>query len=204
MKPVLLIDNHDSFTFNLVEGFRRLGAPVRVLRNTASAGEALETAVGSGALVVISPGPGAPEESGCCLELIAKARGVVPLFGVCLGHQAIAQEAGAAVVRAATPVHGKTLLLSHSGGRLFDGVPSPTPVARYHSLCVPELPARFEVLARGEGIVMAFHDPDAMQTGVQFHPESILTPHGERMLENVLRQAPSPAAAKQESARVDA
>lgn len=186
---VLMIDNHDSFTFNLVDAFASLGADVRVLRNTADAGEAFDQAQAARALVVMSPGPGGPEEAGCCLELTSLCRGVLPVLGVCLGHQVIAHEAGAAIVRAPEPVHGKAAQLSHDGLGLFAGVASPTPVGRYHSLCASELPARFHVHARHDGLVMAFSDPVALQTGVQFHPESILTPDGERMLANILADA---------------
>ncbi len=183
---VVFIDNLDSFTFNLVEAFAQLGCAVRVFRNTADAREVFRVALEERALIVLSPGPGGPEEAGCCLELIAMARGVLPLLGVCLGHQALAQEAGGTVNRANAPVHGKALSLHHDGQGPFAGVANPTAVGRYHSLCTRDLPARFRVHAELDGMAMAFSDPAALQTGLQFHPESILTPDGEAMLANIL------------------
>lgn len=189
MRPVLFIDNLDSFTFNLVEAFERLGAGVRVLRNTADPGLALEAAAEDGALVVLSPGPGTPDEAGCCLELIARAKGRVPVLGVCLGHQAIVHQAGGVVERAPEPVHGKASLLEHDGRGPFEGIEGPVAVGRYHSLCTRRLPARFTVHAEIDGMAMAFSDHAARQAGLQFHPESILTPQGDRMLANIRRSA---------------
>ncbi len=186
---VLMIDNHDSFTFNLVDAFAVLGAQVRVLRNTVAAVDAFAQARSARALVVMSPGPGGPEDAGCCLALTALCRGVLPVLGVCLGHQVIAHEAGAPIVRAYAPFHGKAVELRHDGAGPFAGVPSPTTVGRYHSLAVRDLPRRFHVHARHQDVVMAFSDPAALQTGVQFHPESILTPDGARMLANILADA---------------
>ena len=187
MTNVLLIDNLDSFTFNLVESLKRLGAKVRVLRNSVSAADALTLAERDGATIMLSPGPGGPRDAGCCLELIARAKGHVPLIGICLGHQAIAEEAGATVNRAPEPVHGKATLIDHDGAGPFGGLPTPLRVARYHSLAVSDLPSRFTVHARAERTIMAFSDPVARQAGVQFHPESILTTHGDAMLANLLR-----------------
>jgi anthranilate synthase component 2/anthranilate synthase/phosphoribosyltransferase len=184
---VLLIDNLDSFTFNLVESLKRLGARVRVLRNTVAAAEALAQAQRDSAAIVISPGPGAPSDAGTCLDLIASAKGKVPLIGICLGHQAIAQEAGATVARAPEPVHGKATLIDHDGAGPFAGLPTPLRVARYHSLAVRNLPPRFTVHAETDGTIMAFSDREARQAGLQFHPESILTTHGDAMLANLLR-----------------
>lgn len=185
---VLLIDNLDSFTFNLVESLKRLGARVRVLRNTVAAADALAQAERDGATLMLSPGPGGPRDAGCCLELIALAKGRVPVIGICLGHQAIAEEAGATVTRAPAPVHGKATLVDHDGAGPFDGLPSPLRVARYHSLSVRNLPPRFTVHAEADGMIMAFSDPAARQAGLQFHPESILTTHGDAMLANLLRR----------------
>lgn len=185
-RQVLLIDNLDSFTFNLVEAFQRLGCTVRTLRNRVAAADALADAQESGALVVLSPGPGGPEDAGCCLELIAGALGRVPVLGVCLGHQAIVHHAGGRVTRAAAPVHGKTSLVEHDGAGPFRGLDGPVRVGRYHSLCTRDLPGRFIVHAEIEGMAMAISDSDARQTGLQFHPESILTTHGDRMLANIL------------------
>lgn len=185
-RNVLMIDNHDSFTFNIVEALERLGAKVRTVRNEIAAGDALEQAGASNAMILISPGPGRPEDAGCCLELIRLAKGKVPLFGVCLGQQAMVLEAGGEVVRAPRAVHGKASLLDHDGEGPFAGVPRPVKIGRYHSLCTPNPPARFRVHAEIEGMAMAISDIEAKQIGVQFHPESVLTPAGQRILQNVL------------------
>jgi anthranilate synthase/aminodeoxychorismate synthase-like glutamine amidotransferase len=183
---VLMIDNLDSFTFNLVEAMERLGLEVRVMRNSISAAAALEQAESSGAHLVVSPGPGRPEDAGCSLELIALAKGRVPLLGVCLGHQAMVLEAGGDVVRAPAPVHGKTSLVEHDGQGPFAGIDGPVQIGRYHSLCTRRIPARFTVHAEVDGMAMAISDVEALQTGLQFHPESILTPVGNRLLANIL------------------
>jgi anthranilate synthase/aminodeoxychorismate synthase-like glutamine amidotransferase len=185
-RPVLLIDNLDSFTFNLVESLERIGAEVHVRRNSIAAAEALAEAEAKGAILMISPGPGTPRSSGCCLELIALAKSRVPLLGICLGHQALVEEAGGTVTRAPEPVHGKSMLLPHDGAGPFAGLPSPVRVARYHSLCTRDLPERFTIHAETEGMAMAFSDPNALQAGLQFHPESVLTTHGDIMLRNLL------------------
>ena len=186
MRPVLLIDNLDSFTFNLVESLERLGARVTVRRNRVAAAEALAEAEANGAILMISPGPGSPATAGCILELIALAKGRVPVIGICLGHQAIVEEAGGTVTRADLPVHGKSMLLDHDGAGPFAGIDSPARVGRYHSLCTRDLPDRFTIHAETAGMVMAFSDPVALQAGLQFHPESILTTHGDAMLGNLL------------------
>ncbi len=185
MRDVLLIDNLDSFSFNLVESFQRLGCTVRVLRNSVSADEALTQ--GEGSLIVLSPGPGRPEDAGCTMELISLARGRVPVLGICLGHQALVQAAGGVVSRATIPVHGKSSRLDHDGAGPFAGMTEPVHIGRYHSLCTRDVPARFHVHASIDGMAMAVGDAAAMQTGLQFHPESILTRQGDRMLANILR-----------------
>lgn len=185
-RAVLLIDNLDSFTFNLVEAFQRLGCSVQTMRNAIPAGEALDLARRRDALIVLSPGPGGPEDAGCCLELISRAKGVKPVLGVCLGHQAMVLEAGGRVTRADQPVHGKASLLEHDGEGPFAGIGGPVRVGRYHSLCTRNIPARFQVHAAIEGMAMAISDRDALQTGLQFHPESILTTSGDQMLRNIL------------------
>ncbi len=192
MTPVLLIDNLDSFTFNLVESLQRLGSKVRVLRNTVPAEAAIEEAERTGGAIMLSPGPGAPKDAGCCLELIGRAKGRVPVIGICLGHQAIVEEAGGTVARAPDPVHGKATLLDHDGAGPFTNLPSPLRIARYHSLCTRDLPARFTVHGMVDGMAMAFSDPVARQSGLQFHPESILTTHGDAMLRNLLAMAARP------------
>ncbi len=184
---VLMVDNHDSFTFNIVEAVERLGATVRTVRNEIPASEAFEQARTSNAIILISPGPGRPEDAGCSMKLIALAKGKIPLFGVCLGHQAMVLEAGGEVVRAPAVVHGKSSLLEHDGAGPLAGLPNPIKVGRYHSLCTPNPPSRFHVHAAIDGMAMAISDVDARQVGVQFHPESVLTPIGQRMLANVLQ-----------------
>ena len=190
MKPqVLLIDNLDSFTFNLVESFERLGAEVRVLRNSVPAGQALEWALARDALIVLSPGPGRPEEAGSIMEIVRLAKSRVALLGVCLGHQALVLEAGGEVERAPVPVHGKASLIDHDGAGPFAGIDGPIHVGRYHSLCTRRIPARFRVHAEVDGMAMAISDPAARQTGLQFHPESILTRGGDSVLANILAAA---------------
>jgi anthranilate synthase/aminodeoxychorismate synthase-like glutamine amidotransferase len=186
-RNVLMIDNHDSFTFNIVEVLERLGSSVRTVRNEIAAEAALEQAQVSNALILISPGPGRPEDTGCCVDLIRLAKGKVPLFGVCLGQQAMVLEAGGQVVRAPEAVHGKASLLEHDGEGPFAGLPNPLRIGRYHSLCTPNPPERFRVHAAIDGMAMAISDVEAKQVGVQFHPESVLTPVGQKMIENVLK-----------------
>lgn len=185
-RNVLMVDNHDSFTFNIVEALQRLGATVRTVRNEIPARDAFDLALETDAMILVSPGPGRPEDAGCCVELIGLAKGKVPLFGVCLGQQAMVLEAGGEVVRAPAAVHGKASLLDHDGTGPFAGVPNPIRIGRYHSLCTPNPPARFRVHAAIDGMAMAISDAKARQVGVQFHPESVLTPVGQRILGNVL------------------
>ena len=189
---VVFVDNFDSFTWNLVDEFARRDAAVEVWRNTTPADIVLGRAeAGEPSLIVLSPGPGTPADAGCCLELVRLAEGRVPLFGVCLGHQALVEALGGTVVHAGEVVHGKTTRVTHSGGVLFDGVPSPFVVGRYHSLAAGILPARLAPTATGGGhpIIMAVEHREASMLGVQFHPESILTPDGGRIIENVMRWA---------------
>ena len=185
-RNILMVDNHDSFTFNIVEALERLGATVRTVRNEIAAEDAFSQARQVNAIILISPGPGRPEEAGCSLELISLAKGKIPLFGVCLGHQAIVLEAGGEVVRAPEVVHGKASLLEHDGTGPFADVPNPIKIGRYHSLCTPDPPSRFRVHAAIDGMAMAISDDGAKQIGVQFHPESVLTPVGQQILGNVL------------------
>lgn len=193
MNPnVLVIDNHDSFTFNIVEALQRLGASVSTVRNGIDARKAFDRALEAKALILISPGPGRPEDAGCSLELIGLAKGRVSLFGVCLGQQAIVFEAGGEVARAPTAVHGKASLLTHDGKGPFAGLANPIRVGRYHSLCTPRPPQRFKVHAWVDEIAMAISDLEARQVGVQFHPESVLTPTGQKILANVLAMQEGP------------
>lgn len=189
IRNVLLVDNLDSFTFNLAESFQQLGCTVQTVRNRIAAADALAAAEQDRALIVVSPGPGNPDSAGCCLELVERAIGRAPLLGVCLGHQAIVQQAGGVVERAPLPVHGKASPLLHDGGGPFAGIPGPARVGRYHSLCTRNLPRRFTVHAELDGMAMAISDVRARQWGLQFHPESVLTTHGNRMLANILAEA---------------
>jgi anthranilate synthase/aminodeoxychorismate synthase-like glutamine amidotransferase len=181
---VLLIDNYDSFTYNLAHLFGELGAEVVVRRNdeiTVTEAEALEPTH-----VVISPGPGRPEAAGVSEEIVRTFAGRVPTLGVCLGHQSLAQAFGGAVVRH-HPVHGKTAAIEHDGRTIFAGLPSPLTVGRYHSLVVDsQLPACFEQSASGAGVVMAIRHRELPAEGVQFHPESVLTEAGKQLLSNFL------------------
>ena len=186
---VILVDNRDSFTFNLVESLRRLGAEVATYRNLVPAQSLLDLALDRRALIVLSPGPGRPPEAGCCLELVAKARGTAPLLGGCLGLQAIGEEAGAEVIAAPQPVHGQASALTHDGGGPLKDLPMRLRIGRYHSLCLRALPDRFTIHATLDGMVMAASDSVAGQVGLQFHPESILTPAGDRVLINVLEMS---------------
>jgi len=186
---ILLIDNRDSFTFNLADSCARLGAYVKVVRNSITAPAALDRARREGMMIMLSPGPGHPRDAGCCMELIALAKGRVPLIGVCLGHQAMVLEAGGTVERAAAIVHGKTSLMRHDGQGPFAGLQSPLAIGRYHSLCTPNPPANFTVHGAIDGMAMAISDEKALQVGLQFHPESILTPMGDPLLANILSWA---------------
>ena len=185
---VLLIDNRDSFTFSLAEACRVAGAEVEVVRNRIAAEAALDRALRCGAHLMLSPGPGGPRDPGCCMELVALAAGRVPLIGNCLGHPAIVEVAGGTVVRAPEPCHGKSSAILHDGQGPFAGLPSPMRVGRYHSLCTPlnQVPDRLRVHADLDGMAMAISDEEAGQVGVQFHPESILTPMGGRLLTSIL------------------
>lgn len=189
MRPrLLLIDNYDSFTYNLVQAFLVLGADVRVIRNDEiKVPEALELAPTH---LCISPGPGTPYDAGVSMDMIRAFAGRVPVFGVCLGHQSIVEVFGGKVVRASRLMHGKTSLVTHDGQHLFAGLSQPCEVGRYHSLiAAPEtLPPELEVTARTpEGEIMGVRHKTLMIEGVQFHPESILTPEGPRLIENFLK-----------------
>ncbi len=184
---VLLLDNYDSFTFNLAQALRGLGAQVAVHRNDAiSVAAALASAPTH---VVISPGPGRPEDAGISIELIDATIARVPLLGVCLGHQALAQALGGRVARASRLVHGKSSPVYHDGRTLYQGLPNPFDAGRYHSLAVQEdgLPRTLRVTAyTSEGEIMGIRHAELPAEGVQFHPESVLTPAGERLLKNFL------------------
>ena len=191
---ILVLDNYDSFTWNLVHYLQELGAAVEVVRNDAiGVGQALSSGADA---FLISPGPCTPNEAGISLDLVAAcAEAGRPLLGVCLGHQAISQSFGGTVARARQLMHGKTSLVSHDGTGLFEGLPSPFTATRYHSLIVEEadLPPSLIVNARSEdGTIMGFRHESLPIHGVQFHPESIATEHGHQMLANFMRAAGIP------------
>ena len=183
---VLIIDNYDSFTYNLVQYLGELGTEVEVVRNDrASVAELLASGHDR---VVVSPGPCTPDDAGISLEVVRQfPEAGVPTLGVCLGHQSLAQAFGAQVVRH-EPVHGKTVSIEHDGRTLFAGLPNPLTVGRYHSLVVSEedLPECLEVSARGGGVVMGIRHRELPAEGVQFHPESVLTEDGKGLLRNFL------------------
>ena len=184
---IVVIDNYDSFTYNLVQLIGSLGHPLEVLRNDRFEPADLHALQPSH--VVISPGPGRPEQAGHSVAVIREFHGKAPILGVCLGHQSIAVAAGGEVVRAQTLMHGKPSMVHHSGTGLFEGVSAPFEAARYHSLVVDEasLPDDVEVQARTQdGTLMALRWGTAPTFGVQFHPESILTDEGKRVLHNFL------------------
>jgi anthranilate synthase component II len=190
---ILLVDNYDSFTYNLVHYMGEMGAEVIVRRNDAlSVEEALKIGARG---IVLSPGPCDPDRAGICLELIERAAGTVPLLGVCLGHQAIGQAFGGKIVRAPQPMHGKTSRIDHDGRDLFAAIPSPFTATRYHSLVVERasVPAALEIAATSEdGLVMALRHRRYPIFGVQFHPESIASEHGHTLLGNFLAVARDP------------
>jgi anthranilate synthase component 2 len=187
---LLLIDNYDSFTYNLAQYLGELGVEVRVERNDALTVD--EVAKLGPRRIVISPGPCTPNEAGISLELISRLAGKIPILGVCLGHQAIGQAFGGKVVRAPQVMHGKTSPIEHDGAGLFRGIPSPMQATRYHSLVVEpqSLPATLAVTARtADGEIMALAHKTLPVWGVQFHPESILTVDGKRLLQNFLEMS---------------
>jgi anthranilate synthase/aminodeoxychorismate synthase-like glutamine amidotransferase len=188
VRVIFVVDNYDSFTYNLVQALGKLDSDVRVARNDRF--EPAEVVAQRPRAVVISPGPGRPERAGRTIPMIAEAeRAGLPLLGVCLGHQAIASHHGGVVERAPEPRHGKSSRIVHEGTGFFQGLPRPFEAGRYHSLVVREegLPAELSVLARSDdGLVMALAHRSLPVFGVQFHPESVLTPDGEKLLANFL------------------
>jgi len=187
---LLLIDNYDSFTYNLVHFLGELGAACEVVRNDKiTAADALKKKPKA---IVMSPGPCTPNEAGICLELIAANAGKIPLLGVCLGHQAIGQAYGGKVIRAPEPLHGKLSTVRHKGNGVFKGLPDRFQVTRYHSLIVERksLPAELEITAEtADGIIMGLQHKTHPVHGVQFHPESIATEQGHALLANFLSLA---------------
>ena len=186
MTSVLVVDNYDSFTYNLVQYLGELGAEIEVVRNdVATVEELLERAPDR---VVVSPGPCTPNEAGVSLEVVRRfPEAGIPTLGVCLGHQSLGQAFGATVIRH-EPIHGKTTVIEHDGRTIFAGVATPLTVGRYHSLVVDphSLPDALEVSATGGGVVMGLRHRELPAEGVQFHPESVLTDEGKRILDNFL------------------
>ena len=183
---VLMVDNYDSFTYNLVQYLGELGAELEVVRNDAATVDELLSARHD--RVVVSPGPCTPNEAGISVEVMRRfPEAGVATLGVCLGHQSMGQAFGGTVVRH-KPMHGKTTEITHDGKDIFAGLPDPLPVARYHSLVVhDDLPDELEATAHGGGVLMAMRHRELPAIGVQFHPESVLTPDGKQLLRNFLR-----------------
>ena len=184
---ITMIDNYDSFTFNLVQYLAEMGQELVVYRNDEASVD--EILAGRPDKIVISPGPGRPEDAGISIDLIKAAAGKIPILGVCLGHQAIGAAFGGKVVHAGVLVHGKTSKISHDGKTIFRGLPNPFSATRYHSLVVERdsLPPELEISAETEdGLIMAFRHREMAVEGVQFHPESILTSEGKALLRNFI------------------
>ena len=185
---LLVIDNYDSFTYNLVQYLGEMGAEMRIFRNDEITADAIETDL-KPERILISPGPGTPDDAGISLEVIERFAGRLPILGVCLGHQAIGQHFGGKVIRAPEPVHGKPVTVNHDGRSIFAGIPDGFAAGRYHSLVVERdsMPECLEVSATSpDGLVMAMRHREMPIEGVQFHPESILTENGKTMLRNFL------------------
>ncbi|MGH9405663.1 MAG: anthranilate synthase component II [Terriglobia bacterium] len=188
---ILVIDNYDSFTYNLVQYMGELGAEPAVRRNDQITLDELELLRPE--RIVISPGPKTPNEAGICLDLIRRFAGRQPILGVCLGHQAIGQAFGGKVIRAPVVMHGKTSLITHDGQTIFAGLANPFPATRYHSLIVEResLPSCLEISATsGDGLIMGVRHRELQVEGVQFHPESVLTGAGKQLLRNFLDLRP--------------
>jgi anthranilate synthase/aminodeoxychorismate synthase-like glutamine amidotransferase len=189
---LLVLDNIDSFVHNLARMLRLAGAATRIVRSDWFGPDDIDRLAPAG--IVISPGPGAPAEAGCSVEVVRRFAETTPILGVCLGHQAIAEAFGARIVRTPEPLHGRVSRVEHDGSGLFAGVPPLIEACRYHSLAIdePSLPAELRVTASSDdGVVMAIAHRTRPVFGVQFHPEAILTTHGERLLANFVRVAES-------------
>jgi anthranilate synthase component 2 len=190
MADILLLDNVDSFTYNLVDQLRASGHQVVIYRNQIAADLIIERLQQmEQPVLMLSPGPGAPADAGCMPELLQRLRGKMPIIGICLGHQAIVEAYGGHVGQAGEILHGKASAITHDGEGMFDGMVNPLPVARYHSLVGSNIPADLTVNARFGDMVMAVRHDDHRVCGFQFHPESILTTQGARLLEQTLAWA---------------
>jgi anthranilate synthase/aminodeoxychorismate synthase-like glutamine amidotransferase len=184
---IILIDNYDSFTYNIAYALGTLGQKLRVFRSDViSPDDILQM---SPQAIIISPGPGRPESSGISCETIERFAGKIPIMGVCLGHQCIGQVFGANVIQAEIPIHGKTSEIHHDGNTIFKGIPNAFEATRYHSLIVEKssIPSQLSISAQTEsGVIMGIRNEELMVEGVQFHPESIATPHGTQLLNNFI------------------
>ncbi|MHC4753640.1 MAG: anthranilate synthase component II [Planctomycetota bacterium] len=189
-RKILFIDNFDSFTYNLVDDFCKRNCESKVYRADTSMEDLKQLACDFDPdLLVISPGPGLPDTAGISLGAVDYFKDKVPIFGVCLGHQVIGQYFGGKVVHAPKPMHGKPSRVTHNEAGVFEGVENPLQAGRYHSLCITELPECLEKTAEYNGVIMGLRHSELPIYGVQFHPESILTPAGGKIIENILRIA---------------
>ncbi|MDQ4100043.1 MAG: aminodeoxychorismate/anthranilate synthase component II [Chloroflexota bacterium] len=201
---LFMLDNYDSFTFNLYQAFRELGTEVRVVRNDQITVDEVEAELDSIDGLVVSPGPCTPREAGISVELIQRLAGRRPILGVCLGHQAIGAAFGARIVHAPSLMHGKTSLIRHREEGVFAGLPSPFTATRYHSLTIDpgSLPAELDVTAMADDVIMGVRHRELPIEGVQFHPESILTVHGKDLLRNFVQQTTSTQVTDREPALI--
>ena len=183
-QTLFFLDNFDSFTYNLVDQFKTLGYPVKIYRNNLPAAQikAHIDACETDAVLILSPGPGTPSAAGCLIELIGLCKGQIPMIGICLGHQALIEQYGGVVGQAEVIMHGKSSLISHCGDKMFSGLSQPLSVARYHSLVGTKIPTELEVVADFNGMCMAVYNRQDKVIGFQFHPESILTCEGAKLL----------------------
>jgi anthranilate synthase component 2 len=187
MANIVFIDNFDSFTYNLVDQFRSLGHQVTIYRNNISVAQ-IQAALSQldNPVVVLSPGPGAPSEAGCMPDLIQALKGQVPIIGICLGHQAIVEAYGGTVAGAGEIIHGKVSMMEHQNHAIYQSLPSPLAIARYHSLVATMVPDSLQVTAEVNGLVMSVVQEQDKVCGFQFHPESIMTTYGATLLANAI------------------
>ncbi|NLS12991.1 aminodeoxychorismate/anthranilate synthase component II [Vibrio sp. SM6] len=190
MTQIVFIDNFDSFTYNLVDQFRALGYPVTIYRNHIDANTIIHAlSQMENPVVVLSPGPGKPSDAGCMPELIERLKGKVPMIGICLGHQAIVEAYGGVVEGAGNIVHGKTSMMAHENHAIYQGLPNPLAIARYHSLVATQVPESLTITAEVDGLVMSVVHEDHRVCGFQYHPESIMTTFGANLLVNAIEWA---------------
>ena len=190
MANLVFIDNFDSFTYNLVDQFRSLGHAVTIYRNNIAATK-IEVAINQleNPVIILSPGPGTPSEAGCMPELIQRVKGKVPIIGICLGHQAIVEAYGGTVEGAGEIIHGKVSMMEHQNHTVYQGLPSPLAIARYHSLVATVVPESLTITAEVDELVMSVVNEQDKVCGYQFHPESIMTTNGATLLANTIEWA---------------